>query len=155
MKYIETRLPVCLVKENPAKFWKKHSMLKNYRKSYGTHKIETILKKSKKGGRVQYSFKWLGYPESFNSWIFKQDLQKHAIPTWSVSLGWLVERRLHVRRSYFGSGPHPVHGYHSQYLQVDVESENSTLWTALLSSFLGYLLPSPTIKTKHVLPDSC
>jgi hypothetical protein len=37
---------------------------------------------------------------------------------------------------------------------LTVQSQNSTLWTALLSSCLGYLLPSPTIKTKHVLPDS-
>jgi hypothetical protein len=37
---------------------------------------------------------------------------------------------------------------------LTVESENSTLWTALLSSCLGYLLPSPTIKTKHALPES-
>jgi hypothetical protein len=34
-----------------------------------------------------------------------------------------------------------------------VESENSTLWTALLSSCLGYLLPNPTIKSKHVFSD--
>ena len=37
---------------------------------------------------------------------------------------------------------------------LTVDSENSTLWTALLSSCLGYLLPNPTIKTKHVLPDA-
>ena len=36
---------------------------------------------------------------------------------------------------------------------LTVQSQNSTLWTALLSSCLGYLLPSPTIKSKHVLPD--
>jgi hypothetical protein len=36
---------------------------------------------------------------------------------------------------------------------LTVKSENNTLWTALLSSCLGYLLPNPTIKTKHVLPD--
>ena len=36
---------------------------------------------------------------------------------------------------------------------LTVESENSTLWTDLLSSCLGYLLPNPTIKTKHALPD--
>jgi hypothetical protein len=36
---------------------------------------------------------------------------------------------------------------------LTVESENSTLWTALLSSCLGYLLPNPTIKSKHVLSD--
>jgi hypothetical protein len=37
---------------------------------------------------------------------------------------------------------------------LTAQSQNSTLWMALLSSCLGYLLPSPTIKTKHVLPDS-
>jgi hypothetical protein len=37
---------------------------------------------------------------------------------------------------------------------LTVHSQNSTLWTALLNSCLGYLLPSPTIKSKHVLPDS-
>jgi hypothetical protein len=37
---------------------------------------------------------------------------------------------------------------------LTVQSQNSTLWTALLSSCLGYLLPSPTIKSKHVLADS-
>jgi hypothetical protein len=31
-----------------------------------------------------------------------------------------------------------------------VQSQNSTSWTALLSSCLGYMLPSPTIKKKHV-----
>jgi hypothetical protein len=36
---------------------------------------------------------------------------------------------------------------------LTVESENSTLWTALLSNCLGYLLPNPTIKSKHVLSD--
>ena len=36
---------------------------------------------------------------------------------------------------------------------LTVGTANSTLWTALLSSCLGYLLPNPTIKHKHVLPD--
>lgn len=34
---------------------------------------------------------------------------------------------------------------------LTVESNNDTLWTALLSSCLGYLLPNPTIKKKDVL----
>jgi hypothetical protein len=35
-----------------------------------------------------------------------------------------------------------------------IDGFNDTLvWTALVSSCLGYLLPSPTIKTKHVLLD--
>jgi hypothetical protein len=37
---------------------------------------------------------------------------------------------------------------------LTVQSQNSTVWTAMLSSCLGYLLPNPTIKTKLVLPDS-
>jgi hypothetical protein len=43
-------------------------------KTDDVYKIEPILKKRKMGQRVQYLVKWLGYPESFNSWIFKQDL---------------------------------------------------------------------------------
>jgi hypothetical protein len=36
---------------------------------------------------------------------------------------------------------------------LTVGNANSNLWTALLSSCLGYLLPNPTIKQKHVLSD--
>jgi hypothetical protein len=36
---------------------------------------------------------------------------------------------------------------------LTVESENSTLRTALLRSCLRYLLPNPNIKSKHVLSD--
>ena len=36
---------------------------------------------------------------------------------------------------------------------LTVESKNATLWTALLSSCLGYLLPNPTIKKKDVLSN--
>jgi hypothetical protein len=43
------------------------------------YKIQSVLKKRRKGRRVQYLVKWLGYPESFNSWIFKQDLQKRGV----------------------------------------------------------------------------
>jgi hypothetical protein len=45
------------------------------------YKIEIISKKRKKGRRVQYLVKWLGYPDTFNSWIFRSDLQKHTTPT--------------------------------------------------------------------------
>jgi hypothetical protein len=34
------------------------------------YKIEMILKKRKKGRRVQYLVKLLGYPDTFNRWIF-------------------------------------------------------------------------------------
>jgi hypothetical protein len=33
------------------------------------YKIQSALKKRRKGRRVQYLEKWLGYPESVNSWI--------------------------------------------------------------------------------------
>jgi hypothetical protein len=119
------------------------------------------------GQRVQYVVKWLGYPESFSSWILKQDLQKHTTPTWSVSFAndteWhgqcIVLCDLWKEDSTFGGL------FLCQVLilytvivvsiyNLTVKSENNTLWTALLSSCLGYLLPNPTIKTKHVLPDS-
>jgi hypothetical protein len=45
------------------------------------YKIEIISKKRKKERRVQYLVKWLGYPDTFNSWIFRSDLQKHTTPT--------------------------------------------------------------------------
>jgi hypothetical protein len=45
------------------------------------YKIEIISKKRKKGRRVQYLVKWLGYPDTFNSWIFRSDLQNHTTPT--------------------------------------------------------------------------
>jgi hypothetical protein len=54
----------------------------------------------------------------------------------------------------FVSGTHSIHVIVVSIYNLTVKSENSTLWTALLSSCLGYLLPNPTIKTKHVLPDS-
>ena len=41
------------------------------------------------------------------------------------------------------SGRHLVHGHPDKHLQPD---ENSNLWTALLSSSLGYLLPNPTLR---------
>jgi hypothetical protein len=53
---------------------------------YLRENICTIFGVRKKGRRVQYFVKWLGYQESFNSWIFKQDLQKRGVAVWSVSL---------------------------------------------------------------------
>jgi CRISPR/Cas system CMR-associated protein Cmr3 (group 5 of RAMP superfamily) len=53
--------------------------LQKFSKTDDVYKIETILKKRIKGRKVQYLVMWLGYPESFNSWIFKQDLQKRGV----------------------------------------------------------------------------
>ena len=41
------------------------------------YKIETILQERKRGKRTQYLVKWEGYPDSFNSWIDKSELQKY------------------------------------------------------------------------------
>ena len=82
VRCIETRLPVYLIKDDHGEILEGTFYAEKLQKVIKTddvYKIETILKKRKKGRRVQYLVKWLGYPESFNSWIFKQDLQKRAV----------------------------------------------------------------------------
>lgn len=32
-------------------------------------KIESVIKKCRKGGKLKYYVKWLGYPKKFNSWV--------------------------------------------------------------------------------------
>ena len=81
VKCIETRPPVYVVKDDRGEvlegtFYAEE--LQKVIKKDDVYKIETVLKKRKKGRRVQYLVKWLGYPESFNSWIFKKDLQKRG-----------------------------------------------------------------------------
>ncbi len=41
------------------------------------YKIEAILDQRKRGRDVQYLVKWEGYPDSFNSWIHKSEVQKY------------------------------------------------------------------------------
>jgi hypothetical protein len=80
VKCIETSPPVYLVKDDHGEILEGTFYAEELQKVIKTddvYKIETILKE-KKG---TYLVKWLGYPESFNSWIFKQDLQKHTTPT--------------------------------------------------------------------------
>ena len=82
VRCIETKPPVCLVKDDHGEILEGTFYAEELQKVIKTddvYKIETILKKRKKGRRVQYLVKWLGYPESFNSWIFKQDLQKRGV----------------------------------------------------------------------------
>jgi hypothetical protein len=84
VKCIETSPPVYLVKDDHGEILEGTFYAEELQKVIKTddvYKIETILKKRKKGRKVQYLVKWLGYPGSFNSWIFKQDLQKHTTPT--------------------------------------------------------------------------
>ena len=51
------------------------------------------------------------------------------------------------------SDTQPVHGYRSQNLQLDGRIGEQYFEDALLRSCLGYLLPNPTIKSKHVVSD--
>jgi hypothetical protein len=84
VKCIETSPPVYLVKDDHGEILEGTFYAEELQKVIKTddvYKIETILKKRKKERKVQYLVKWLGYPESFNSWIFKHDLQKHTTPT--------------------------------------------------------------------------
>ena len=84
VKCIETSPPVYLVKDDHGEILEGTFYAEELQKVIKTndvYKIETILKKRKKGRKVQYLVKWLGYPESFSSRIFKQDLQKHTTPT--------------------------------------------------------------------------
>ena len=84
VKCIETRPPVYLVKDDHGEILEGTFYVEELQKVIKTddvYKIEPIFKKRKMGQRVQYLVKCLGYPESFSSWILKQDLQKHTTPT--------------------------------------------------------------------------
>ena len=82
VKCIETRPQVYLVKDDHGEILEGTFYAEELQKVIKTddvYKIEPILKKRKKVRRVQYLVKWLEYQESFNSWIFKQDLQKRGV----------------------------------------------------------------------------
>jgi hypothetical protein len=77
VKCIETRPPVYLVKDDHGEILEGTFYAEEIQKVIkqdDVYKTQSVLKKRRKGRRVQYLVKWLGYPESFNSWIFKQDL---------------------------------------------------------------------------------
>jgi hypothetical protein len=66
VRCIQTRPPVCLVKDDHSEilegpFYAEE--LQKVMKTDDVYKIETILKKRKKGRKVQYLVKWLGYPD--------------------------------------------------------------------------------------------
>lgn len=39
------------------------------------YKIEKIIKTRKRGRNVEYFVKWLGYPDKYNSWVHKRDME--------------------------------------------------------------------------------
>jgi hypothetical protein len=116
VKCIETRPLVYLVKDDHGEILEGTLYIEELQKVIKTddmYNIETILKKRKKGRRVQYLVKWLGYPESFNSWIFKHS------DTQCIVLGDLWREDSTFGGRIFVSGTHPVHDYRSQHLQLD------------------------------------
>ena len=135
VKYIETRPPVYLVKDDHGEILEETFYAKEILKVIqqdDVYKIQSVPKKRRNGRRVQYLVKWFGYPESVNSWIFKPNLQKRGVAVWSVSLvngtewhgqhivlGHLWKKDTSTRDRISVSGTHPVHGYRSQHLQLD------------------------------------
>jgi hypothetical protein len=80
VKCIETRPPVYLVKDDHGEILEFYAeKIQKVIKQDDVYKIQSLPKKRRKGRRVQYLVKWFGYPESVNSWIFKQDLQKRGV----------------------------------------------------------------------------
>jgi hypothetical protein len=70
VKCIETRPPVSLVKADhgailDGTFYAEE--IQKVIKQDDVHKIQCVLKKRRKGRRVEYLVKWFGYPESVNS----------------------------------------------------------------------------------------
>ena len=42
----------------------------------GYFKVEAVIRQRKRKGRKEYFVKWLGYPESFNSWVSEDEMKK-------------------------------------------------------------------------------
>ena len=82
VKCIETRPLVYLVKDAHGEILEGTFYTEEIQKVIkqdDVYKIQSALKNRRKGRRVQYLIKWLEYPVSFNSWIFKEDLQKRGV----------------------------------------------------------------------------
>jgi hypothetical protein len=82
VKCYETRAPIYLVNEDHGEILEGTFYAEEIQKVIkqdGVYKIQSVLKIWRKGRRVQYLVKWLGYPEFFNDWIFKQDLQQRGV----------------------------------------------------------------------------
>ena len=81
-KCVQTRPPVYVIRDDAGEilegtFYAEE--LQKVVKKDDVYQIEKVIRKRKKGRRVQYLVKWLGYPASFNSWIFKNDLIKRDV----------------------------------------------------------------------------
>ena len=52
------------------------SELQKVIKEDDVYKVDQILKKRKRNGGTEFFVSWLGYPDSFNSWIKQSDILK-------------------------------------------------------------------------------
>ena len=143
------------------------------------YRIEKVLQQRNRRRKTQFLVNWLGYPESFNSWMDKSSLVAYKgwrtslvrppilamdVTTVVVHLEDTVEDTGSTSKRWvlFGSScPKAEIALFCQvvvlYIVIVVSiynltttDANSNMWTALLSSCLGYLLPNPTLK-HHVV----
>ena len=129
------------------------------------YRIEAILAERQHKNQAQILVKWSGYPASFNSWIIAVISESIKAKTMShpVSVELQDSSETHSNNHqwhFFGHGvPKSKIVFFCQVIilysviltsiyNLTKENGDSNLWTALLSSSLGYLLPHPTIKRK-------
>lgn len=49
------------------------------------YKVEKLIRKRRKGRKVQYWVKWLGYPDSENTWEAQQDIDPEIVAAFNAS----------------------------------------------------------------------
>jgi len=48
--------------------------------------VEKLVRKRKRGRRVEYFVKWLGYPESWNEWVPMRDISTELVTAFEAEL---------------------------------------------------------------------
>jgi len=48
--------------------------------------VEKLVRKRKRGRRVEYFVKWLGYPESANEWVPMRDISTELVTAFEAEL---------------------------------------------------------------------
>ena len=89
---------------------------------------------------MEYLVKWFGYPPSFNSWVKEKICRMPNINPSQTTSDVIL----------FATQVIAVYIIISISLyNLTQTTENKELWISLLSSSVGYLIPSPVI-SKHV-----
>ena len=78
-RYSDSNLPIYQLEEDDGSpitgnFYEDE--LQEVKKTDDIYKVEKVLKTRGRGRRTEYFVKWAGYPDKYNSWIPKGDLQK-------------------------------------------------------------------------------